>query len=212
MVLIRAAYISKRCRRADSRAMSQRKHARKSCKIDGDNRRKKLARKLASVVAGMCWGGSGFRWFLSEKALAFRMQIGWGFRCGRWHRRGRPHGGILALRSRLRARHSSQPDWLPVSRQWHRHCSQSPKMYLDAVGIAFHSHPPTWSLCTALRSNESVPLGVEELVSCQGQPATNSAIRVRSCSQSLLNILPRPSCDWNDVLLTHGVCTGKQKA
>ena len=32
--------------------------ARKSCKIEGDNRRKKFLGALASVVAGMGWGDS----------------------------------------------------------------------------------------------------------------------------------------------------------
>ena len=41
--------------------------ARKCCKSDGDNRRKKFWGMLASVVAGMRWGGSTFRWFLVER-------------------------------------------------------------------------------------------------------------------------------------------------
>ncbi|OWY71914.1 hypothetical protein B7486_09700 [cyanobacterium TDX16] len=32
--------------------------------IEGDNRRKKFWRTLATRVAGVCWGGSRFGWFL----------------------------------------------------------------------------------------------------------------------------------------------------
>ncbi|OWY72672.1 hypothetical protein B7486_07095 [cyanobacterium TDX16] len=38
--------------------------ARKSCTIEGDNRRKKFGRSLVTRAAGMCWGGLQTGWFL----------------------------------------------------------------------------------------------------------------------------------------------------
>ncbi|OWY72289.1 hypothetical protein B7486_05045 [cyanobacterium TDX16] len=38
--------------------------ARKSCKSEGDNRRKKFWGMLVTCAAGMCWGVSRFGWFL----------------------------------------------------------------------------------------------------------------------------------------------------
>ena len=40
--------------------------ARKICRIEGDNRRKKFWGMLASVVAGLCWGCSLFGWKSAE--------------------------------------------------------------------------------------------------------------------------------------------------
>ena len=34
--------------------------------FEGDNRRKKFWRTLASLVAGVCWGESSFGWFLGD--------------------------------------------------------------------------------------------------------------------------------------------------
>ena len=57
---------------ADARGSDRgQRHARKSCKIECDNRRKKFLETLASAVTGMCWGSSSFWWFLSETGLTF---------------------------------------------------------------------------------------------------------------------------------------------
>ena len=42
--------------------------ARKTCKIEGDNRRKKFLGAMASVEAGMCWGRSQFWRFFVKTA------------------------------------------------------------------------------------------------------------------------------------------------